>query len=337
MKKVDTLMMLVQKYFQNYLVVDRGLSQNPVMAYRDTLKLFFAFECSRQRKSITKLVLDDVNADAVLLFLNQLESKRNNSIVTRNLRLASLKTFSLFLTTKDVVRAGEYQRIMALPLKKAPHKVIDYLEVNEIKAIIDGFNFENRNDQRDQVLLNLLYNTGARVQEICDLTVNSTTFGRLPVVTLVGKGNKTRMVPIWQDTAKLLTNYLHENQRIEQPDASLFLNACGEPLGRFGVRYIIKKRVKLASERCPGLKSKSIGPHTFRHTIAMHLLQAGVDLSIIRSWLGHVNLQTTHAYVEIDMEMKRKVLNAYSPSGESKSLKSVLDKNRDILAWLGSI
>ena len=223
MKKVNTLMMLVQGFFQNYLVVDRGLSQNTVMAYRDTLKLFFAFECSRQKKSITKLVLDDVNADAILLFLNQLESKRNNSIVTRNLRLAALKTFSLFLTTKDVERSWEYQRIMALPLKKAPHKVIDYLEVSEIKSIIDGFNFENRNDQRDQVLLNLLYNTGARVQEICDLTVNSITFGRLPVVTLVGKGNKTRMVPIWQDTANLLMSYLRKNQILDQPEVSIFL------------------------------------------------------------------------------------------------------------------
>lgn len=337
MKKANTLMMLVQGFFQNYLVVDRGLSQNTVMAYRDTLKLFFAFECSRQKKSITKLVLDDVNADAVLLFLNQLESKRNNSIVTRNLRLASLKTFSLFLTTKDVLRAGEYQRIMALPLKKAPHKMIDYLEVDVIRAIIGDFNHENRNRQRDHVLLNLLYNTGARVQEICDLTVSSITFGKLPVVTLVGKGNKTRMVPIWQDTAKLLTDYLREYQLFDQPDAHLFLNACGQPLGRFGVRYIIKKRVELASKKHPDLKLKSIGPHTFRHSIAMHMLQAGVDLSIIRSWLGHVNLQTTHAYVEIDMEMKRKVLNAYLPSSESKSLKGVLDKNKDVLAWLESI
>jgi len=337
MKKANKLMMYVQGFFQQYLVVDRGLSQNTVMAYRDTLKLFFAFESSRQKKSVTKLVLEDVNADAVLLFLNQLEIKRNNSIVTRNLRLASLKTFSLFLTTKDVLRVGEYQRIMALPLKKTPHKVIDYLEVNEINAIIGEFNHENRSEQRDHALLNLLYNTGARVQEICDLTVNSITFGQLPVVTLVGKGNKTRMVPIWQDTARLLTNYLHDHQLLDKPTAKLFLNACGQPLGRFGIRYIIKKRVKLASKNCPGLKTKSIGPHTFRHTIAMHLLQAGVDLSIIRSWLGHVSLETTHAYVEIDMEMKRKVLNAYSPSGESKSLKGVLDRNKDILTWLESI
>lgn len=337
MKKTNNLMMLVQDFFQEYLMTDRGLSQNTVLAYRDTLKLFFAHECSRQKKKVTKLALEDVNADSVLLFLHQLENKRNNSIVTRNLRLAALKTFSLFLTTKDVLHAGEYQRIMALPLKKAPHKVIDYLEVNEVQAIIGNFDREKRNEQRDHVLLNLLYNTGARVQELCDLTVSSITFGHLPVVTLVGKGNKTRLVPIWQDTAILLTNYLLDNKLKDKPEAKLFLNACGRPLGRFGVRYIIKNRVKIAIKRCPSLKGKSIGPHTFRHTIAMHLLQAGIDLSVIRSWLGHVSLETTHAYVEIDMEMKRKVLKAYSPSFPSKSLKDVLNKNKDILTWLESI
>jgi len=337
MKKVNELMLLVQCFFQEYLTQDRGLSLNTVMAYRDTLKLFFTFESTRQKKAVAKLVLEDVNADAVLLFLNHLENQRNNSIVTRNLRLASLKTFSLFLTTKDVLRAGEYQRIMALPLKKAPHKVIDYLEVNEIKTIIGELNHDAKSERRDHALLNLLYNTGARVQEICDLTVSSISFGHPPVVTLVGKGNKTRMVPIWQDTAKLLMNYLLDNQLTDKPQAKLFMNACGQPLGRFGVRYIIKKRVKIAEKTCPGLKTKSIGPHTFRHTIAMHLLQAGIDLSIIRSWLGHVNLETTHAYVEIDMEMKRKVLDAYSPSGGSKSLQDVLDRNKDILSWLKSI
>ncbi|MFW5443752.1 MAG: tyrosine-type recombinase/integrase [Methylococcaceae bacterium] len=337
MKKANKLMMYVQSFFQQYLVVDRGLSQNTVMAYRDSLKLFFAFESSRQKKSVAKLVLDDVNAEAVLLFLNQLEVNRNNSIVTRNLRLASLKTFSLFLTTKDILRAGEYQRIMALPLKKTPHKMIDYLEVNEINAIIGKSTCDNKSEQRDHALLSLLYNTGARVQEICDLTVGSITLGPLPVVTLVGKGNKTRMVPIWQETAQLLMNYLRDNQLIDTPTAKLFFNACGQPLGRFGVRYIIKKRVKIASKSCPSLKTKKIGPHTFRHTIAMHLLQSGVDLSIIRTWLGHISLETTHAYVEIDMEMKRKVLNAFSPSGKSKSLKGVLDKNKDILTWLDSI
>lgn len=337
MKKEDNLIVLIQCFFQEYLVENRGLSKNTVMAYRDTLKLFFAFECSRQKKRVTKLVLDDVNADAVLCFLNQLENELKNSIVTRNLRLASLKTFSLFLTTKDVTRSVEYQRIMALPLKKAPHKEIDYLEANEINAIIGGFDYKRKNDQRDHALLTLLYNTGARVQELCDLTVSSITFGHLPFVTLVGKGNKTRTVPIWRDTATLLMGYLHQNKLVDEPKANLFLNSCGQPIGRFGIRYIIKKRTKIAEKTCPSLKVKNIGPHTFRHSIAMHLLQSGVDLSIIRTWLGHVSLETTHAYVEVDMKMKRKVLNAYSPSGQSGSLKGVLDKNKDILAWLDSI
>lgn len=333
----NKLMMLVQAFFQEYLIGHRGLSQNTVLAYRDTLKLFFAFESSRQNKPVANLTLEDLNADAVLLFLDQIENQRNNSIVTRNLRLAALKTLSMFLTSKDILRAGEYQRIIALPIKKAPRKVIGYLEIAEINAIKDAINLNHRGGQRDYVLLNLLYNTGARVQEICDLTVNSITFGNLPVVTLVGKGRKTRQVPIWPETTELLTNHLQNNPLLDKPTANLFINANGQPLGRFGVRYIIKKWSHIAEDHCPGLRNKTIGPHTYRHSLAMHMLQAGIDLSIIKSWLGHVNLATTHAYVEIDMNMKRKVLNAYSPVGESKSITGLLSRNKDILSWLESI
>jgi len=337
MKKSNKLMLLVQCFFQEYLVIDRGLSPNTVMAYRDTLMLFFTMQCTKQKILVTKLTLDDVNADSVLLFLSQLESERNNTVATRNMRLASIKTFSLFLMTKDIVRAGEYQRIMALPLKKAPHKIIDYLEIDEINAIISQSAANNIKSQRDHTLLKVLYNTGARVQELCDLTVSSITLDHLPVVTLFGKGNKARMVPIWNDTANLLTSYLRERKIIEKPDAKLFLNACGQPIGRFGVRYIIRKYVALAEENCPSLKSKTIGPHTFRHTIAMHLLQAGIDLTVIRSWLGHVSLQTTHSYVEIDMDMKRKVLNTFTNTETSVGLQDVLNKNKDVLTWLASI
>lgn len=337
MKKNNKLMGWVQSFFQDYLVIDRGLSQHTVMAYRDTLKLFFAYESSRQHKSVIKLVLDDLNAESVMHFLSHIEKQRGNSIVTRNLRLASLKTFSSFLTTKDLSRAGEYQRIIALPLKKAPHKIIDYLEVREINAIINSIDPSNKMGERDFVLINLLYNTGARVQEICDLSVSSITFGHLPVVTLMGKENKVRQVPIWPDTATLVKEYLQHNQLEDKPNANLFMNACGQPIGRFGIRYIIKKYTKIAEKQCASLRTKTIGPHSFRHSIAMHLLQAGIDLSIIKSWLGHVNLSTTHTYVEIDMEMKRKVLDAYTPGDSSKSLKGLLDKNNDVLSWLESI
>ena len=337
MKQKNKLMPLVQSFFQEHLVAQRGLSQNTIMAYRDTLKLFFAFESSRQKKPAIKLMLEDLNAETVLAFLNQIESKRNNSIVTRNLRLAALRTFCLYLSTKDTLRIGEYQKIIVLPLKRAPRKVVDYLEVNEVNLILEHIDRKKFTGQRDYVLLKLLYNTGARVQEICDLKVKSLIFGHVPVVTIIGKGNKTRHVPMWLETAKLLQNYLKVAQLSEQPEANLFMNSQGTSLGRFGVRYIIKQRCLAAEEHCPSLKKKTVGPHTFRHTTAMHFLQAGVDLSIIKSWLGHVSLSTTHAYIEIDMEMKRKALTACSPVSESPSLKKLLDKNKDVLTWLESL
>ncbi len=335
--KNNKLMVLVQAFFQEYLVSHRGVSQNTVLAYRDSLKIFFTFESSRQKKSVAKLTLDDINAGSVLLFLDQIENQRNNSIVTRNLRLAALRTFAMFLMTEDLLHAGEYQRIIALPTKKALHKAIDYLEIDEVNAIAAAINLNHRSGQRDYVLLNLLYNTGARVQEICDLTVSSLTFGSLPIVTLIGKGRKTRQVPMWPETAEMLSTYLQNNQLQGEPAKGLFSNSNGQPLGRFGVRYIVKKWSHKAAENCPSLRKKRIGPHTYRHSLAMHLLQAGVDLTIIKSWLGHVNLATTHVYVEIDMNMKRQVLDKYSPVGESKPITGLLSRNKDILTWLESI
>lgn len=337
MKQTNKLMLFTQSFFQEYLTIHRGLSQNTIMAYRDTLKLFFAFESSHQDKPAVKLTLDDLNADAVLAFLNQIENQRNNSVITRNLRLAALKTFALYMGTKDTLRINEYHKITALPIKRAPRRTMDYLEVNEIESILKGIDRSKPSGERDYVLLKLLYNTGARVQEICDLKVKSITFGHISIVTIVGKGNKTRQVPIWPETADLLQNYLKITQLTDQPNSSIFLNTQGGSLGRFGIRYIIKQRCLVAENHCPSLKDKTIGPHTFRHTTAMHFLQAGVDLSIIKNWLGHVNLTTTHAYIEIDMEMKRKVLAACTPVSKSSSLKKLLDKNKDVLTWLSSI
>ena len=337
MKKVNKLMPLIQSFFQKYLMLDRGLSQNTIVAYRDALKLFFDCESSRQNKSAIKLTLEDLNAESVLAFLNQIEGKRKNSIVTRNLRLAALKTFSLYLSTKDILRINEYQKIIALPQKRAPRKVVDYLEINEVKSILENIDRTKISGQRDYVLLKLLYNTGARVQEICDLKVSSITFAHVPVVTIIGKGKKTRHVPIWAETAKLLQNYLKITQLSKKPGANLFANLKGESIGRHGVRYIIKQRCCVAGKFCQSLTKKTIGPHTFRHTTAMHFLQAGVDLSIIKSWLGHVNLATTHAYIEIDMEMKRKALATCSSISTSSSLKKLIDKNKNIIIWLDSI
>ena len=239
--KNNKLMIYVQAFFREYLVEQRGLSQNTVLAYRDTLKLFFSFESKRQKKHVANLELEDFTVDSVLLFLEKIENERGNCLSTRNSRLAALRTLARFFMIKDLVRAGEYQRIIALPLKKAPHKLIDYLEVEEINAIVNAIDLNHSRGKRDNTLLSLLYNTGARVQEICDLKVSSIRFGKLPAVTLIGKGRKTRQVPIWAETAELLLAHIADNGLDKNPSSHVFLNANGQPLGRFGVRYIIKK------------------------------------------------------------------------------------------------
>ncbi len=213
---------------------------------------------------------------------------------------------------------------------------MEYLDVNEVKAVIDCINRNEASGRRDYVLLNFLYNTGARVQEACDLREEHVHFEPPPLVTITGKGQKTRQVPLWPETATLLKSYMAE--RLPSGDAeNVFLNFRGYPLTRFGVRHIIRTRIAAAAEHCPSLKKKKVGPHTWRHTTAMHLLQSGVDLTVIKNWLGHVNLDTTHTYVEIDLEMKRKALSSCAPACKGNELKRLIKRNSDIICWLESL
>lgn len=326
----------VQAFFTEYLVEHRDLSPNTVKAYRDTLKLFFAFVCVHNKRAAPQLALEDLTAKVVLAFLADIETRRGNSVVTRNLRLAAIKTLAVYLIGQDPLWAGEYQRVAAIPVKRAPRRVMGYLEVAEVQAILKAIDRGAPSGERDYVLLSLLHNTGARVQEICDLRIDSLRLGTPAVVTIVGKGRKTRNVPLWKETAQLLRNYL-ARETTTSPERALFLNARGTPLGRFGVRHILQTHVCEASKTCRSLEDRRVGPHTMRHATAMHLLQAGVDLSIIRSWLGHVSLATTHGYVEIDLAMKRKALAACRAQGRPQNLKPLLDRNRDVIRWLDSI
>lgn len=337
MRKANKLLQYIQQFFQDYLAAHRGLSPNTIMAYRDALKLFLGFVAQWKNKSTTKLTLDDLTADVVLTFLKDIENTRNNSIGTRNLRLAALRTFFTYLSAQDPFRVGQYQRIIAIQSKRTSKHMVEYLEVHEVKAILNTIDQQTPSGERDYVMLNLLYNTGARVQEICDLRINSLRLGTPSLVTITGKGGKTRQVPLWSETVKLLENYLARRNLLNNPPAHLFLNSRGEPLGRFGIRHIIQKRVAAAISICPSLVNKKISPHMFRHTTAMHLLQAGVDLTVIKTWLGHVNLSTTHSYIEIDLEMKRKALAACGSVVESHNLKQLIRKNEDVIAWLETL
>jgi integrase/recombinase XerD len=331
------LMALVQNFFRDHLATEKGVSSHTVIAYRDAIKLFLNTVSRHARKPVSRLGLDDLTARAVLIFLNELEVVRKNSAVTRNLRLAALRTFFMYLCAEDPLHAGEYQRVIAIPLKRATKSVMGYLDVKEVKAILAGIDRRRPAGVRDYVLLTLLYNTGARVQEICDLTVGSVRLDSPAIVTLRGKGKKTRVVPLWPKTADLLRDFLARSGLIDNSKAHLFANAKGEAIGRFGVRYIVSRTADHARARCPSLAKKKIGPHTYRHTCAMHMLQSGVELTVIRSWLGHVNLATTNAYVEIDLEMKRTALAKCRAPGGFADLPQVLKKHQDVIGWLDTL
>lgn len=337
MKRQNDLMHYIQMFFRDYLTIQKGVSENTIKTYRDSLKLFLKFIAKKENKTISKITLGDLDAESVIAFLKEIERSRNNCIVTLNLRLTSLKTFFTYLVTQDISRSGIYQRIIAIPIKRGARPLMEYLEIHEVKAIIDTINRKDKSGQRDYVILNLLYNTGARVSEICNLKVENIRFESPPVITIVGKGQKLRHIPLWKETSDILYKYLKKNNILNSPKAFVFLNSHGKPISRFGIRYIVRRRVSDATSICQSLTRKRIGPHTFRHTIAMHMLQSGVDLTVIKNWLGHVNLETTHGYIEIDLEMKRKALSSLSPVGKSYDLDLLIKENKDVIDWLESL
>jgi len=256
------LMHYVQRFFQDYLRAHRGLSNNTVFAYRDAIKLYLIFLSKHTRSHITKLSLDNLSVETVLAFLSDVETTRRCTVTTRNLRLSALRTFFGYLVTQDTLHASQYQRVLSLPVKRSSHRMMEYLEVEEVRAVMDCINRGEAIGRRDYALLNFLYNTGARVQEACDLCIEHVWFDSPPLVTITGKGRKTRQVPLWPGTAMLLKSYIAEHKASRITLKNVFLNARGQPLTRFGIRYILQTRIAAAVEHCPSLsKKESWSPH----------------------------------------------------------------------------
>jgi site-specific recombinase XerD len=337
MKESNHLVYYVQKFFQDYLQAHRGLSGNTVLAYRDAIKLFLSFLSKHTRCHIAKLSLANLSAENVLDFLSYVEKTRQCTATTRNLRLSALRTFFGYLVTQDTLRADQYRRVISIPLKQSPQRMIEYLEVKEVKAVLDCIDRSYATGRRDYALLTFLYNTGARAQEASDLRIENIHFETPPLATITGKGRKIRQVPLWSETVTLLKSYIADRGSSKSPKDNVFLNSNGYPLTRFGIRYIIQTRIAGATPHCPSLAQKKISPHTFRHTTAMHLLQSGVDLTVIKNWLGHVKLDTTHGYVEIDLEMKRGALSSCAPPCKMADLKHLIKRNNDIIRWLETL
>jgi integrase/recombinase XerD len=302
---------LVEEFFLDRLIRQRNSSQQTVAAYRDCFRLLFEFMRDHRNKSPERLILADLDAPLVLAFLDHLEKVRKNSIRSRNARLAALRSFLRFAALKDPEALALIQRTLAIPLKRCSRPLLGFLSREEVQAIIDAPDSSTWAGQRDQVLWATLYNTGARVSEALGIKVFDVVFEGTPAIRLHGKGRKDRTVPIWPATAVQIRRWL---ARIDTaPGKPLFPAANGGQLTRSAITDRLKRATKIAATKCASLAGRKISPHTFRHATAMHLLQAGVDITLIALWLGHESPATTHVYVEADLKMKEQALKVIKP------------------------
>jgi site-specific recombinase XerD len=304
----DDLLAHVERYFQEHLRRVRGASDHTVRAYSDALRLFFVFLARHVERPVARLQLDDVRVDAVLAFLEHIESERRNTAVTRNCRLAAIRSFVDHLLRHDVTRAEQYGRILALPAKRARQRLVSYLEPHEARAVIAHVHTTTAAGLRDRALLLFLYNTGARVSEALAVRPRDLQLFRPRHARLHGKGNKDRICPIWPETAAALRSLV---ANAESPDEPIFRSARGSPLTRDGVAYVLAKHVRGVAESMPALRRRRVTPHVLRHSCAVALLQAGVDVTVIRDYLGHASIATTSRYLATNLKMKRDVLSAF--------------------------
>lgn len=335
--KQPTLTSLVQSFLTDF-PRQRGLSPQTILAYRDALKLLLRYAVEKTGKSVMAITIPDLDGDLVISFLDHLEQERKNSIATRNNRLIVIRGFFSHVALTEPTYAEHCRRVCAIPLKKAPTRSIPYLEMDEIQALLRAPNRATSEGRRDYALLLFLYNTGARVHELVGVQACDLQLRRPRQVLLHGKGKKDRWCPLWEETANVLSALLEEEGIAPTATKHIFRNRQKDPLTRFGVDYLLKKYGRVAVQEYPALARKRLSPHTIRHTTAVHLLNSGVDLNVIRSWLGHADLSTTNIYAEINQETKRKALETCNPAPEGTTgTVPSWRKQDDVLAWLESL
>ena len=308
-RRADTsLLALVESYFQQHLRRVRGASEHTLRAYRDGLRLYFLFLAQLTGRPLPRLRTDDIRADTVLAFLDHLESARGNAVTTRNCRLAAVRAFAAHLLRHDLEHAEQYRRILVIPSKKTRSRAIAYLEPEEVRALIAQPDRTTPLGLRDHALLLFLYNTGARVSEALDVHTRDLHLRRPRQVRLRGKGGKERVCPLWSETATVLQALMRSATHTE---GSLFTTLRGQALSRDAVACLLDKYARRAAETTASLRRRRVTPHVLRHSCAVALLQAGVDISVIRDYLGHVSVATTSRYITTNVEMKRGVLEAF--------------------------
>jgi integrase/recombinase XerD len=301
----------VQAFFADYLCQQRRLSPQTIISCRDTFRLWLMFLRDHTGVEPSALRMTDVDAPVVLSFLTYLEQERGNSVRSRNIRLSAIRAFFRLVALRDPDSIGIVTRVLAIPMKRQDRKLIGYLTRTEIQALLAMPDASKWSGRRDYALLLTLYNSGARVSEITTLRRQQVCFGASTFLQLTGKGRKERTVPLWPETARVLRVWFEELG--DDARQMAFPNARGKALSREGVDYLLKQAVQRAIPTCPSLATKHITPHIIRHTTAMHLLQAGVDIATIALWLGHESIETTHVYLQADLTMQEQALEKLDP------------------------
>ena len=298
---------LLYDFFHHWLLEQRNASRHTVLAYRDSWQLFLRFVAERKKRPVPALSWPDLTAAEVLVFLHYLEHDRGVSITTRNCRLAGLRSFFVFVAERDPSALAQCTEVLHIPTKRGPQRVLGYLESDEVAAILAQPDRSTSLGQRDHTLLAFLYNTGARIQEALDVCPRAMRLESPAHVRLLGKGRKERICPLWPETVQLIEALLRHRPRA--PDQPIFVNRDARPITASGVRFRLRQYVSAAAQQVPSLKAKRVSPHTFRHTAAVHLIAAGVDVTVIRSWLGNAQLDTTNHYAQANLDTKRAALN----------------------------
>lgn len=305
---------LVQRFFVEHLAQHRAVSHQTVAAYRDALRLLLGFAAQRLHRTPSAITLQELDAPLLLAFLDHLENERGNSVRSRNARLAAIRTFLKYAGHHDLDTLATIERGLAIPQKRFDRPMVGFLSRDEIRAIIEAPDASTWAGQRDRAMFSTLYNTGARVSEMIGARWGDVVLERQPAVHLHGKGRKDRSVPLWRETASLLRGW---RRRLGEPsaDAMLFPNRTGGRMTRSNVTQRLQLAVEGAARKLPTLIDRAVTPHVIRHTTAMHLLQSGVDITVIALWLGHEDTATTHMYVEADLTMKEQALMKLQPAG----------------------
>lgn len=331
---------LVYAFFEDQLKCQKGFRQASIRSYRDALRLFLLFVAEDTRRKLTRLSLSDLTGERVRRFLSFLEQKRHNQIRTRNHRLAAVRSFFDYLAIRDPAMLAEAQYVAAIPVKRTSPRQTIYLEHDEINALFAGLPSSGPFALRDHALLLFLYNTGARVQEAADVRVAYVEFVPQPRVRLHGKGDKWRVCPLWGKTASLLQQLLEERSSSPIPESPVFASRKGSPLTRFGIYKIVCRHTVQVLKKGADGQLRTISPHIFRHTTAVHLLEAGVEVNVIRAWLGHVSLDTTNRYAEINLRMKAEALKTCEPPVSASQVlphKPIWRDDPTLLKWLQSL